>query len=521
LAAIQVQINLLKNSQNKVIKHILAVIQIKKINFNNSQNTKFFLFLAALKTQMMSKIIIGRALEKEKFQDALNTQRSELIAVYGRRRIGKTYLVREFYAKHTIFSISGLRNGTRTEQIENFMLELNMHTEKFKNEKPENWLQTFYLFKQHLNGIKETKKKKVIFIDEFPWIDTMRSGFLPAFENFWNAYCTTRKDLIVVICGSAASYMMKKIIKNRGGLHNRITRKIKLEPFQLKEVKEFFDYKNIHLPDIEILKIYMALGGVAEYLEHVKIGDSSVTAIDRLCFQKGAQLEIEFEEVFKSLFEDGSYHEQIIKSLSKGQRKGMLRDEILKDQGLSSGGQFSKSMNELIESGFVEKYESSYNNRKTTLYRIVDEFCLFHLNFISPYKGNSWAQLYTHKKYESWCGYAFEMICFKHVESIKRTMRCDQIQSKNYSWQNEEAQIDLVIDRKDNLINLCEIKFYNDTFQLDAEYAERLRRKAAQFKLSTGTKKGLNTIMLTTWGITGKHAIGLVTESLTKECLFQ
>jgi hypothetical protein len=294
----------------------------------------------------------------------------------------------------------------------------------------------------------------------------MRSGFLPAFENFWNDYCTTRRDLIIVICGSAASYMLKKIIRNRGGLHNRITKKIKLEPFQLNEVKAFFDYKGLHLPEIEILKIYMALGGIAEYLEHVQPGDSSVTALERICFQKGAHLEFEFEEVFKSLFEDGSYHEQIIQSLSKGPKKGMIRSQILKDQKLSSGGQFSKSMNELIESGFVEKYKSYTANRKTTMYRIIDEFCLFHLQFMEKFKGNSWKQLFSKKDYESWCGHAFEMICFKHIENIKAALRCDQINSKNYSWSNRDAKVDGVIERDDNTINLCEIKFYSSIFSI-------------------------------------------------------
>lgn len=468
----------------------------------------------------MSEQVVGRALEKERLKEALVSQRSELIAVYGRRRIGKTYLIRSYYAKKIIFSFSGLRNGTRPDQIENFMLELKGVSQQFKDDEPENWLQAFSLLKQYLKGIRQTQKKKVIFIDEFPWVDTLRSGFLPAFENFWNTYCTTRKDLIVVICGSAASYMLKKIIKNRGGLHNRITRKIKLAPFQLPEVKEFFNYKKINLPDVEILKIYMAIGGIAEYLEHVQPGDSSVTAIDRICFQKGAQLEYEFEEVFKSLFEEGSYHEQIIESLANGPKKGMMRAEILKDQNLTSGGQFSKSMNELIESGFVEKYQSYRDSRKTTLYRIFDEFCLFHLQFIQKFNGNSWKQLFTKKEYESWTGYAFEMICYKHIESIKKELKCDQISSKNYSWSNNKAQVDLVIDRADNMVNLCEIKFYNDTFSVDANYAASLRNKETQFKTDTKSRKGINTIMLTTWGIQGKHATGLVTNSLNQACLF-
>jgi AAA+ ATPase superfamily predicted ATPase len=469
----------------------------------------------------MSIKIVGRVVEKERLEEALNSHRSELIAIYGRRRIGKTYLIREYYHKYITFSFSGLRNGTRPDQIENFMIELQNVSGKFQREKPKNWLQAFNILKQYLGSIRKTKKKKVIFIDEFPWIDTLRSGFLPAFENFWNTYCTTRSDLIVVICGSAASYMIKKIIRNRGGLHNRITRKIKLEPFILKEVKAFLVYKNINLPDIEILKIFMALGGVAEYLEHVQPGDSSVTAIDRICFQKGAQLEYEFNEVFKSLFEEGSYHEQIINALSKGAKKGMTRDEILREQGLSSGGQFSKSLLELIESGFIEKYQSVRSNRKTTLFRIFDEFCLFHLQFMAPYKGNRWTQLYTKKAYVSWCGYAFETICYKHSEMIKRALKCDQIDSNNYSWSNKNAQIDLVIDRNDSIVNLCEIKFYNDTYTIDANYAKNLRNKETQFLADTKTRKGINTVMITTWGTKGIHGTGLVANSITMDCLFK
>lgn len=469
----------------------------------------------------MSNKVVGRQLEQEKLSAALQSHRSELIAVYGRRRIGKTYLIREYYKKHIAFSFSGLRNGLRPAQIENFMIELKaVSFGKFNENKPENWLQAFNLLKQHLRGLRKSKKKKVLFIDEFPWVDTMRSGFLAAFENFWNTYCTTRSDLIVVICGSAASYMIKKIIRNKGGLHNRLTRKIKLEPFDLKEVKAFLMYKGIALPDIEILKIYMALGGVAEYLEHIQPGDSSVTAIDRIFFEKGAQLEYEFEEVFKSLFDEGSYHEQIIMALARGAKKGSTRDEILKDQGLKSGGQFSKSMAELIESGFVEQYRSIRSKRKRSLYRIIDEFCLFHLQFIAPHKGSSWTQLYNKQNYVTWSGYAFELICHKHIECIKRALRCDQISSSNYSWSNKQAQIDLVIARDDNTANLCEIKFYNSELKIDFEYSNRLRNKESEYKKDTRTRKGINTIMITTFGTKGTHGIGLVTNSITMECFF-
>jgi len=464
--------------------------------------------------------LVGRSFEKERFNESLQSHRSELIAVYGRRRIGKKYLIRTYFYKHIIFSFTGLRNGILSDQLENFMLELRRVSNQYKDVSPDGWLEAFSYLRTYLEGIRKTKKKKVIFIDEFPWVDTMRSGFLPAFENFWNTYCTTRNDLIVVICGSSASYMIKKIIRNRGGLHNRLTRKVKLEPFTLAEVKEFLKYKRVRLPDIEILKLYMTFGGIAEYLEHIQPGDSSVTAIDRICFQKGAQLEYEFDEVFKSLFEEGSYHEQIIQTLAKGPKMGMTRDEILKNKGLTSGGQFSKSLTELIESGFVEQYQSYKSRRKIARYRIFDEFCLFHLQFMLPKKGASWTQLYTSNEYTSWAGYAFELLCCKHVQNIKKALKCDQIESLNFSWNNQQAQVDLVIDRKDNVVMLCEIKFYNDIFYFDEAYAQKIRKKENEFKRETNTKKAVHTIMLSTYGITGAQALGLVSKSLKMDVLF-
>ena len=470
----------------------------------------------------MSKNIVGRTFEKQILFDALHSHRSELIAVYGRRRIGKTYLIREFFGKKIIFSFTGLSSGRMSEQIKNFTLKLNEVTNEFKKEKQANdWLEAFSHLKTFLKGIKESKKKKVIFIDEFPWVDSHKSGFLAAFENFWNDYCTTRRDLVVVVCGSAASYMVKKIINNSKGLSKRITQTIKLKPFNLYETKSFFKYKGILMEEYEIVKIYMAIGGIAEYLEHIKKGESAVTAIDRLCFQQGSYLENEYDEVFKSLFNENSYHQKIINVLTKGNKKGITRNEILKELKISSGGRFSDSLEELIQSGFVLKYDAYNDNMKSVFYRIYDEFCLFHLQFMEPHKGSNWAHLFQKQEYKSWSGYAFETICLKHHKEIKKALKCDQIESKNYSWHNSKAQVDLVIDRNDDVINLCEIKFYNDVFSIDADYLKKLRNKETQFRNTTKTRKGIYTVFITTWGIkSNQYSQAIVTNSLTVKSLF-
>lgn len=467
--------------------------------------------------------IAGREDEQETLNDALTSHRSELIAVYGRRRIGKTYLIREFFGTKITFSFTGLSTGKRSDQLKNFMLKLNERTDDFKDLKqPADWLEGFSVLKQYLKGFKQTKKKKVIFIDEFPWVDSHKSGFLAAFENFWNDYCTTRNDLVVVVCGSAASYMVKKIINNSKGLSKRITQTIKLKPFNLKETKAFFKYKGIPIEEYELLKMYMVLGGVAEYLEHVKPGESAVVAIDRLCFKPGAYLENEYDEVFKSLFDSSSFHQKIMSVLANNKKEGISRDEMLSELRISSGGRFSDALEELLQSGFVLKYDAYKNNTKTSLFRVFDEFCLFHLQFMIPFKGSKWTQVFQKQEYKSWCGYAFETICLKHSQEIKRALRCDQIESKNHSWHTSKAQVDLVIDRADDTVNLCEIKFCNDEFTIDQNYLQQLRKKENEFKSATKTRKAIYSVMMTTWGIhENQYSKAIISNSLTMNCLFQ
>jgi AAA+ ATPase superfamily predicted ATPase len=478
--------------------------------------------LARFKELNMEKIVVGRHKEKEKLTDALSSHRSELIAVYGRRRIGKTYLIREFYAKNMVLSVTGLSEANKTRQIKNFAMKLNEVYGEFQTAKyPSDWLEVFARVKQYLESLRKTTKKKVLFIDEFPWFDSQRSGFLAAFENFWNDYCTTRQDLVVVICGSAASYMVKNIIFNKRGLNKRITKTIKLNPFNLQETQAFFQYKKMPIEKMELLKIYMAFGGIAEYLENIQKGESSVLAIDRMCFQDGAYLENEFEEVFKSLFEENSYHHQIMIALSKNNKRGIRREILLQELQISSGGRFSDALDDLIHSGFVLKYQAYSSNRKITLYKIYDEFCLFYLQFMKKYKGSKWTEIYQKQEYISWCGYAFETICLKHSLALKKGLKCDQIRSENYAWSNANAQIDLVIDRDDNIVDLCEIKFSNDEISIDEEYLRKLRKKENEFRASTRTKKSIQTILISTWGVKeNQYSSAIVTKNLTVDCLF-
>jgi len=469
----------------------------------------------------MARTIIGRLKEKEVLTNALASSRSELIAVYGRRRIGKTFLIREFYEQEMVFSMTGYSEGNRAVQIKNFMTKLNEATNKFKDNEPKDWIDSFILLKEYITSLRKRKTKKVIFIDEFPWIATKKSGFLAAFENFWNDFCAARTDLVVVVCGSAASYMVKKIIKNHKGLSKRITQKVNLKPFNLGEVRDFFEHKNNPILEYELLKIYMSLGGIPEYLEQVQKGESAVSTIDRLCFQPGAYLENEFDDVFESLFDSSSFHKRIIDVLAEGKKKGLTRNNLLVKCGVETSGRFSQSLAELEISGFVLKYHSYIGKAKETLYRIYDEYCLFYLQFMKPFKGNIWQQLYQKQEYKTWCGYAFETICLKHSTEIKRALKIEGIASKNYTWSNPKAQVDMVIDRDDNWVNLCEMKFYNDEYTVDATYMKNLETKKREFKVDKAGRKGIYITMVTTHGVkSNKYSTAVVDHDLNIDCLF-
>jgi len=467
--------------------------------------------------------LIGRKNEISILQNALKSNKPELIAVYGRRRIGKTFLVRNVYKNYIQFEFSGINNCSLKQQLNNFYLTLADKNDSFK--KPTDWIEAFHQLNQYISKLT-SKKKKVIFIDEFPWLDSRKSNFLSAFDNFWNSYATKRDDLVVVICGSAASYMVKNIIKSKGGLHNRITNKIQLLPFNLFETELLLKKNKVKLTQYDILQVYMAMGGVPYYLEKILPGESVVQAIDRLCFTKDGVLRNEFNNVFASLFDQHDNHEAIIRALASV-RKGLTRTEIAKKSKLKSGGTLSKTLTELEESGFIEKY-LPYKGNKDSVYRLTDEYSLFYIKYIENIKPSNkgiWIKMYNQPTYKIWSGFSFETICIKHVEQIKEGLKISGVNSLQGSWieknKKNNAQIDLLIDRDDNIINICEMKFYNTGFILDKKYANEIAKKVDAFCLSTKTKKNIFVTFITSYGlISNKYSKQHVQSELTINHLF-
>ncbi len=468
------------------------------------------------------KQLVGRDSEIKHLQEAIDHDQSELIAIYGRRRVGKTFLVREFYKKNMVFELTGLYQGLMRDQLRNFTTELNTR-ENRKHKIPKNWFEAFETLKTFLDT-KRNAKKKVIFIDEFPWLATPKSKFKMAFENFWNTYCTKRTDLIVVICGSAASYMVQNIVYSKGGLHNRITRKIRLLPFTLYETEQFLKHKGLKYTRYDIVKLYMAIGGVPHYLDKLQKGLSVAQNIDYLCFEKDGILYEEFKHLYTSLFEHSEKHLKIIKALSES-HKGMSRSELLEKVQMSSGGDFSLKMTELIESGFVSEYNYYKTEKQLSLYRLSDEYSRFYLKYIEKNKKSgtgTWMRIQQKQTYKSWSGYSFETLCLKHIRQIKKGLGIEGVFSNSSSWHNDTTQIDLLIDRDDQIINMCELKFYDSPFSIDKAYYLKIKQNIDAFKVATKTRKAIFPTIVSPFGLNeNQYSKEIIQNWLDISCLFE
>jgi AAA+ ATPase superfamily predicted ATPase len=468
--------------------------------------------------------MVGRNYEINRLLNSLKSNASELIAVYGRRRVGKTFLIRNIYKEHIKFEVSGLYQGEKEKQLDIFFDELNKVSLRFLEEdRPQSWKDAFELLKKYINGLRG-KEKKVIFIDEMPWLDTHKSDFRMYFGHFWNTYCEKRNDLIVVICGSAASYMVQNVVSNQGSLHARLTYKLHIKPFTLYETKAFLGSKNIHWGHYHILHLYIAIGGIPHYLNKIQKGESVAQTIQRLCFDANGDLVNEFEEIFESLFTHSSSHISMVRALAQT-NKGLTREELIIQSNLHSGGAFTKALEELIASGFVSKYAALNKKSKNTLFRLSDEYSRFYLKYIEPNKNqgaNFWKTLFQSQSYLSWAGFNFETICLKHINQIKKALKIEGIHSVNSSWTSKETQIDLVIKRNDRWINLCEMKFHSSEYTIEKNELENLRNKIALFKNETRTKDVVVLTMITTFGITqNANFHEIVENNFTMDVLFE
>ncbi len=477
--------------------------------------------------------IVAREKEVKELEGVLKSESAEFLAVYGRRRIGKTFLIHKFFQdKGLYFEFTGIKDASLSTQLKNFAIAFSdLFLKGQVMPTPKTWVDAFTALRRQIERFKE-KRPIILFFDELSWISTPRSGFLQALEHFWNRYVSRDRRVILVVCGSAAAWMIRNILDARGGLHGRVTRVMRLMPFTLSETERFLQFRKLELDRKQIVEIYMAMGGVAHYLTQIRRGHSSSQIIQEVCFSESGLLSREFYRLYSSLFDNYEHHVAVVKALAR-HSNGLSRDKLLEELGVQSGGSASKILNELEESGFILSVPS-YGKRKVGwLFRLIDPFSLFYLKWIEKadlkighLEKNYWEKKQRSQEWAAWAGYAFENVCLMHVDQIKWALGLSAVTSTQSQWSyrsnnKQGAQIDLIIDRADQCINLCELKFYKSIFSINKGYAQTLENKKNSFQEQTQTKKTLFTTLIASFGVKhNPHYLQVVDQDLDLNALY-
>ena len=455
--------------------------------------------------------IIGREYERELLRSYYEAEEPDFLVVYGRRRVGKTFLLREHFDDNFCFHATGLAKGSKKDQLEEFNRALNRYG-KHPYPLADTWLEAFSQLRQLVES-SSIVGKKVIFLDEMPWMDTHRSRFITGLEAFWNGWASGRPEILLIVCGSSAAWITRKLFEDTEGLYNRVTRRMLLKPFTLRECEQFYQTRGILLSRQQMLESYMILGGIPFYLRLMEQRFGLSQNIDRLFFTEAAPLKNEFKELYHSIFKHPDNHMRIVEAIgTKG--CGLGREEIIEATRISDGGGLTKSLYELELSGFIRKYYGYGKTEKHALYQLIDPFSHYYLRFMrganAAHDEHFWTNNEGTPALNTWKGYAFEQVCLLHVPQIKAKLGIAGVATNTYSWRSAArkddtsvpgAQIDLVIERRDNTFNLCEIKFSNREFEIDKDYDEKLLRKRWAFEDVIGKSKTVHITFITTYGV--------------------
>lgn len=452
-------------------------------------------------------MLIGRKREIELLQAMIQDEKSHFVAVYGRRRIGKTFLVRETFHYRFTFQHAGLSDGTMKEQLYAFTSSLKDAGHQV-NTRPKNWLEAFDELKDLIR--ESSEKKKVIFIDELSWMDTPRSDLMMALENFWNSFASARKDVILIICASATSWMLSKVVHNKGGLYNRLTEQIQLHPFMLAECEDYVQEAGLVMNQEQILQYYMIFGGVPFYWDFLKKGLSLAQNINEILFAKDAPLKEEFKYLYASVFKHPDTYVKIIRTLGK-KKAGMTREELISFSKLTNSGDLTVKLEELESCGFIRKYYAFGMKKKNAVYQLIDHFTLFYFYFLEeePTDEHFWINQMNTPKVNTWMGLAFERVCLMHIDQIKRKLGISGVLTEENAWYCKKdaekgvfgSQIDMLIVRKDQVINLCEMKYSRAEYTITSAVNQSIQNKIHDLILSTGTKYAIFPTLITTYGL--------------------
>lgn len=460
--------------------------------------------------------IIGRTDEQKELESCLKSLKPEFLVVFGRRRIGKTYLIKEFFNNKFSFYASGVNNVSNRIQLRNFKNALSEYGLNLDRDLKD-WFDAFNSLKILLESSdvyrEDASKKRIIFLDELPWMDGKRSDFKAALDLFWNTYGSTQKDLVLIVCGSATSWIIKNMVKDAGGFYNRITKKIHLLPFSLKECKLYSKYLKLNYQDSQIIDCYMIFGGIPYYWELLNPEKSIAQNVDDLCFKENGQLHDEYQALFRSLFSLNGKHREIIEALMK-KNIGMQRKELAAVSKIGDGKALTTALEELCECGFIRAYDNYCTKKSGKFYQVIDPFVLFAKTFLLNANFDSWLSFINTPAYYSWTGHSFEIMCLNNVLAIKKILGISGVMTKEYSWRsktsNPGAQIDLLIHRKDNVINVCEMKYSMGQYEITKEYEENLRNEIKSFAVETNTKEQLVLTFISVNGLKQNGYSGIV-----------
>ena len=470
--------------------------------------------------------LIGRKLEQAKLQACMESERSEFVVVYGRRRIGKTFLVRRFFKDNYAFSFVGKHEMRREQQLVEFAKELMCYSHSTFVPQLKNWTEAFDAL-QRLLETYNIPGKKVVFFDEMPWMDTPKSDFVSALENFWNGWANMRDDIVLVACGSATSWMVDKLLHNQGGLFNRITQKLYLRPFKLSEMEQYLDEKHFGWNRYQIAQCYMILGGIPFYLTLLNPKLSLLSNIDELFFADAhAMLRTEYNELYSTLFKRPDNYLAVIRMLTE-RKEGFTRKEISEKTKLG-GAALSKILSDLEQCDFIFSYARYGNAKNNAIYRIKDFYTLFYYKYVNGIDTKDslrWTHLSSTPQVSSWQGFSFELLCLLHLDEIKKALGIDRILNDASAWRSKQpeqnTQIDLVIERADHNINLCEMKFSSGMYAIDKGYEQKLRERMSIFLAETMTRCSTRITLVTTYGVLQNKHSGIVNDEVLLDDLFE
>lgn len=484
----------------------------------------------------MKSLIIAREREQATLKRLLEEPTAQFLAVYGRRRIGKTFLIREYFDDNFAFrhtAISPLELEDKDEkllykiQLEEFAHSLEKYGAKLDGHLV-SWFDAFHKLEDLLDR-KRSRKKMVVFIDELPWLDTAKSGFMSAFEHFWNGWGAGKHNLLLIVCGSATTWMLDKLINNKGGLYGRTNREIHMHPFTLNETERYFKARNITMDRYDLVQTYMIMGGVAYYMSFFEPGKSLAENIDDIFFREDGFLLAEYDRLFTSLFADNENYRKIVEALSS-LRYGATRERISNITGISEGGTLSAMLKALVKSDLISTYYNFGETKRNLYYKLTDMFCLFYLGFVNRNPSNNphfWRDNQASPKLNRWRGIAFEDVCFVHQEQIRVSLGIAGVQAEIYPWRATAdgevsgAQIDMLIDRADRVVNMCEMKFYQEEFAIDKEYDKKLRSKITTLLAATKNKKNILPTIVTTYGLKMSMYSNRIQRVVTMDALFE